>query len=248
MRTKYANLVGKTIGQITIKEFLGNRLCRIQCGYCGKEKDTDIYRVANGRTKSCGCSRYLNIRSRKGKKNKKFRDLTGQRFGKLTVLKIDENPSNKQLQWICKCDCGNEKSFTSRGLRHYYIKSCGCLQREIGKNNKNWKGYEEISGTYWKNLLYGAKKRDLNITVSIQDIWKQFLEQKKKCALTGLDLTFNKRANDTTGNASLDRIDSSKGYVKGNIQWIDKRVNQMKNNFSLQEFLFLCKLITQNNI
>ena len=38
----------------------------------------------------------------------KFQDLTGQKFGRLTVIKRAENTSNNQAQWICKCECGKE--------------------------------------------------------------------------------------------------------------------------------------------
>lgn len=60
----------------------------------------------------------------------KFKDLTGQRFGKLTVVKRVENKivsnSNQYAQWLCKCDCGNEIVATGVYLRTGNIKSCGC--------------------------------------------------------------------------------------------------------------------------
>jgi len=67
-----------------------------------------------------------------------------------------------------------------------------------------------------------------------------FLEQDKKCALTNLDIEMG-----TT--ASLDRIDSSKGYINGNIQWLHKNVNQMKWDLNQSHFISLCELIVENN-
>jgi hypothetical protein len=47
--------------------------------------------------------------------------------------------------------------------------------------------------------------------------------------------------------ASLDRIDSSKGYIEGNVQWIHKHINKMKNNFNESYFIEICKKISQKN-
>ena len=47
--------------------------------------------------------------------------------------------------------------------------------------------------------------------------------------------------------ASLDRIDSSKGYIEGNVQWVHKRVNLMKGNMSTENFIEWCNLVVKNN-
>lgn len=70
----------------------------------------------------------------------KLIDLTGQKFGRLTVLKRGDN-LGRDVAWICKCDCGNEKLIRGADLRSGKTKSCGCLQREVSvlnsqKNNK----------------------------------------------------------------------------------------------------------------
>ena len=65
----------------------------------------------------------------------KFVDLTGQRFGKLTVLfRVEDNiESNgrKRVMWHCKCDCGNEIDVRASDLKMGKIKSCGCLKKII---------------------------------------------------------------------------------------------------------------------
>lgn len=67
--------------------------------------------------------------------------------------------------------------------------------------------------------------------------------------MSGLDLIFTKRVSDTkTTTASLDRIDSSKGYIKGNIQWIYKDLNLIKQNFEQKYFIDLCNKIANFNI
>lgn len=79
-------------------------------------------------------------------------DLTGQRFGRLTVIKQVEDHISKSGQhksrWLCKCDCGNETTVTSQNLKKGHTKSCGCKNidnaREMGKKY----GYEN-------GILYG---------------------------------------------------------------------------------------------
>lgn len=56
------------------------------------------------------------------------KDLTGKRFGKLTVLKKLEKVKNTSRVWLCKCDCGNTKEVTTRDLNNHRVTSCGCLK------------------------------------------------------------------------------------------------------------------------
>lgn len=76
------------------------------------------------------------------------------------------------------------------------------------------------------------------------------MTQNKKCALTGRKIVFvprgksiNKTRTETT--ASLDRIDSNKGYVVGNVQWVYKKINMMKQGYSQDEFILLCKEVVK---
>lgn len=84
-------------------------------------------------------------------------ELTGMKFGKLTVVKRAENhiyPSGKQKsQWLCKCDCGtdNVSVIGSNLTKENGTRSCGCLSKEItskiGKSNKKYNTYD-LSGEY----------------------------------------------------------------------------------------------------
>lgn len=71
-----------------------------------------------------------------------FKDLTGKRFGKLTVIKKVEKPINSTREgffWLCKCDCGNEKIVCGKELG-FYTNSCGCIRREHPSNYKDLVG------------------------------------------------------------------------------------------------------------
>lgn len=117
----------------------------------------------------------------------------------------------------------------------------------VGKKNKNFTGYEEISGTYWCSLKDNAKKRNIIFDISIEYAWKIFINQNKKCNLSGRSLTLGESFVYSKYTGSLDRIDSSKGYIEGNVQWVHKDINLMKNKFNQEEFIKLCILVANYN-
>lgn len=57
-------------------------------------------------------------------------ELTGQRFGRLVVIKRAGRSASGNLQWLCQCDCGNQVVVDSYRLRHRAVRSCGCLRKE----------------------------------------------------------------------------------------------------------------------
>jgi len=105
----------------------------------------------------------------------------------------------------------------------------------------------KIPKTFWSNILNNAQARGLEVGVSLREVWDLFKKQGGKCALTGLPIHFPP-VGARKGTASLDRIDSRKGYVEGNIQWVDKRVQQMKWDMDQQEFFRLCRLVVESHI
>ena len=75
---------------------------------------------------------------------KRFRDLTGEKFERLTVLKRVENSHNGHLQYLCRCDCGSELIVKFQSLTKNKSKSCGCLRSENMKafNAERKKAFE----------------------------------------------------------------------------------------------------------
>lgn len=59
-----------------------------------------------------------------------FRNLAGQKFGRLTVIEQAPNNANNKVCWLCKCDCGNETVTIGSLLYTGRVRSCGCLMRE----------------------------------------------------------------------------------------------------------------------
>ncbi len=156
-----------------------------------------------------------------------YNNLTGKKFGKLFVKSLHHLDDRQQCWWLCKCKCGKEKLIRSYNLSHGYTKSCGCI---------NVKRHGDITGSYFSAIKYHAKSRNLVFGLKIEDVWELFLKQNKKCAISGVEINFDTKIRGNT-TASLDRIDSEKGYVAGNVQWVHKDVNQMKSNRNEIEFL-----------
>ena len=99
-------------------------------------------------------------------------------------------------------------------------------------------------------VLLTLNKKELmkEYIITIQDMEDKYLEQDGFCAISGIKLRISacrKKAKEST--ASLDRIDSSQPYIKNNIQWVHKRVQQMKWNINQDEFIEWCKIIAKNN-
>lgn len=149
------NRIGEKVGHLTIVDQIYNYnnthrtfyVCNCDCGTKGI-----IRQIGHneGQYASCGCQRKSVVVSWRGK------DINGQKFGKLTVLKTlwEENPPKV----LCRCDCGNEKILIKNDVQSYHTLSCGCLQKERAGsvNFVDQNGYVSDSGIkiikpVWKN-------------------------------------------------------------------------------------------------
>lgn len=98
----------------------GVYLWKCRCD-CGTEFLVESYKIVNHKVQSCGCSR----------KGHNMKDLSGQRFGKLTVLHRLDEKIGSSYAWLCQCDCGNTlKVSTNALLSTPGTRSCGCGRRE----------------------------------------------------------------------------------------------------------------------
>lgn len=85
----------------------------------------------------------------------KFKDLTGQKFNMLTVIKQSGKDKYGKILWKCKCDCGNETITHGRDLVNGHCKSCGCINIKIKRENSKYKGFSHSRiFSIWKGLVY----------------------------------------------------------------------------------------------
>jgi hypothetical protein len=162
---------------------------------------------------------------------------------------------NGEETFFCKCICGATKNMRLKYLSNKRIKTCPCSSFSKGKN---FQGVGDLSKAYYTSfyssrMLKGKYFDKENIT--IEYLWDLFLKQNKKCAISGLEINLlrnwsnynNCKVRGISQTASIDRIDSSKDYVIGNIQWVHKTINYMKGSMSDEDFIKICSKVALNN-
>jgi len=148
------NIAGQRFGKLTAIKDSGERsgsgsvkwLCMCDCG---REATVIGSALRYGNSKSCGCSR----------KGKAIKDLTGQKFTRLTVLKDSGKRKHRAVVWNCICDCGEKTKATGNALIFKRIKSCGCIVHEtkdltgqkFGKLTATKRTEEKKGGAYLWN-------------------------------------------------------------------------------------------------
>ena len=140
-QAKMKDLTGMRFGRLLVLEEIKERSyspqglpqikykCLCDCGNI-----VEVYgsNLRKGNTKSCGCFNSEAI------SNRRLKDLTGQRFGLLTVIKRAPDyisPEGRhQTMWLCKCDCGREVAVNTNSLKKSLTKSCGCIRNSYGEH------------------------------------------------------------------------------------------------------------------
>lgn len=152
---KDVDLTGKRFGKLVVMEKLPERqdryfTWRCKCD-CGGEIIVNTKRLTWGTITNCGCEP-----KRTAGNGSIAEDLTGRRFGKLTVVRRVENKNNR-TRWLCRCDCGSECEVTAQDLKSGHTKSCGCHRTlELRDRKSNLTGMKVGRLT----ALYATEKRD----------------------------------------------------------------------------------------
>lgn len=154
-------------------------------------------------------------------------------------IKEDENVFIHNGKWSCLCyTCGKVRSYTRRSHAEssYKIKSnCKKCNAKIKSVNSSVGWVKRFHNKYRKSAISRGIEWDLS---------HEYIESifNGKCALTGWDIGTEY----LTGKASLDRIDSSIGYVNGNVQWVHSMVNMSKNKYNQDDFVHMCISVSNN--
>lgn len=233
-RLNSAFVVGEKIGMLTI------------IGYC--EKKDGVHKLWTAR---CDCGVIRDYPSNRIKKKTfggvscgcRGKNLVGKKFGELEVLERTEKRSrDNKVIYRCRCSCGIEVEKPGGYLTSGDTKSCGCIKATATKD-AHWTGFGEISGSYYSAIKFNAKARGYQFDITIEEIWDLFLKQNRKCKLSGLELDFSQNLSKKKQSASLDRIDSKVGYIPENVQWVHKDVNYLKNKYSEEYLLRMCRMV-----
>lgn len=172
---------------------------------------------------------------------KRGKDLTGNKYDRLTVISYSHKDKKRRVHWNCLCVCGNEVVRRTDALNtNANYKSCGCYTRELQRKQmleKNPNKTHGMSGTriykiyrkmhercYDENYpefhLYGG--RGIRVCNEWRQNFNNFYEWSK--------------ANGYENNLSIDRIDTNKGYSPNNCRWADKyqQANNKRNNITIE--------------
>lgn len=124
------DITNQTFGKLTALYPIGSSkrgiIWHCACS-CGNTKDTYTTLLRSKRVQSCGCLEKEKWKETQEKVHK-VKDLTGQHFGKLTVIKQANDKNYKKVMWECYCDCGNSCIIPSDSLLNKGTQSCGCLK------------------------------------------------------------------------------------------------------------------------
>lgn len=173
---------GQRYGRLTVvaktDRRVSNRVvweCRCDCGNTTYVTSNHL---ANGNTKSCG-------RARTGTN---LLDLSGQRFGRLTVLRRTDRHMGHSVIWECLCDCGNTAYVASTHLRKGYTKSCGCLSSEVHRDSfrpaREKRELDYIDGTDVRGLMQSPRRNNTSGAVGVSydrsvRLWKAEIRFQK---------------------------------------------------------------------
>lgn len=157
-----------------------------------------------------------------------IKDLTGRRFGRLTVLERAEDVRYKDggmaVQWKCRCDCGKEAIKKSANLLNGKSKSCGCLREEIGNNPFRFEIGQEIETKYGKFIVENRKREEREIS-GIRD--KKYICKCIDCGETNVILEHTIMENHGSCRACSD----SRSFGERFFYWFLK---QFKINFDTE--------------
>jgi len=159
-------------------------------------------------------------------------DMTGQTYGRLTVVRYEGRSENGRRLWLCECECGNTKVIDGGELRRGNVRSCGCLSSEMARDRLLTHGMSRTKiYREWNKMKQRCNGKNLRD-------YRDYAERGiKVCDRWVNDFQsfyddVSKLPNFKEPGYSLDRIDNDGDYEPGNVRWADSitQANNRRNN------------------
>lgn len=161
------------------------------------------------------------------------KNLTGQVYGRLTVIERASNVVSGRPRWVCRCSCGTETTVDSLNLYSGNTKSCGCLRKEVAQERERRSGRPTL-GVVLSYYKRNAATRELLWKLSVEEFYDLVAGNCHYCGAAPATRSFVGR--DRTWNG-IDRLDNSLDYVPHNVVSCCKQCNRAKGTLSVREFL-----------
>lgn len=191
----------------------------------------------------------------------RFKDRTGDKHGRLTVISHSGKDHRNKHLWLCLCECGNEKVVVGDNLSSGKSNSCGCLKTEFLARRGNQYGlYEDrevaLLKVQYSHLKRRNKLKGFSDVISLDEFCAI---SKSPCKYCGLEYSkeIEDRLNESKKQKRLsdhvlkcngvDRVDSSKGYTVENSVACCKYCNTAKNTMTESEFYAWIKRVYEFN-
>lgn len=150
----------------------------------------------------------------------KLRDLTGQKFNRLLIIKRAGSNEHKKALWLCRCDCGEIITAIGSEMLSGHTNSCGCLRSErvVEVNSKHGEAKKTLEYRTWQNIKtrcsnpqtdgyhrYGG--RGISVCDRWKDSFENFLEDMGRCPI----------------GKTIERKDNDMGYDPDNCKWASRK-------------------------
>jgi len=155
----------------------------------------------------------------------------GQKFGRLMVVRRGPTSNSGHIRYICKCDCGKEKTVSGAALKTGNTQSCGCFLHDVLEKRNTKHGLSRTADyVTWVAAKIRAEKRGLQFNLELSDV-----VIPEFCPVLGIRIERNIGKGPSDFSPSLDRIFPERGYVKGNVRIISQKANRIKNDSTMEE-------------